>query len=308
MSSRKLGPGFPNAYSGGYSESIKRQIDRVILPDKIKCGTCKKFRFINAYSNRQLEALRHAVVVKGARASTSGYARCLTCTGGSLAELKCSACDRVKPVDDFAKNQRQARDSARCLNCVQKHSETEPLVDEHKMITDGDSTTASAATSQIGGSSVVGSTRRIQGSESHYDGSIYGNDDDDDDQSIAGGVFLEKENTDENSSRHGKEREFIGYDPQGNPHRMSIRIEAPDPADLAEDAASIHSGWTAWGVKKTDPSDVARAIRKKEPKFAKIRGYRFEKGEGPSMSVPEPTGQTIPSDDEDEDNDLDSFL
>lgn len=121
---------------------------------------------------------------------------------------------------------------------------------------------------------MAGSTKRIQASESHYGSSSNGGDDDDDDdnddddQSIGGGVFVEKEITDENSSRHGKEREFTGYDPQGNPHRMSIRTEAADPA---EEAGSIHSGWAAWGVKSRDASDVARVTRKKEPKFAKIR-------------------------------------
>ncbi|PYI07612.1 hypothetical protein BO78DRAFT_396234 [Aspergillus sclerotiicarbonarius CBS 121057] len=311
MSSRKLGSG-PSAYSGGYSQSIKRQIDSVVLPEKIKCGTCKKFRFIHAFSNRQLETLRNAVVVQGARATTSGHARCLTCTGGSLAELKCSTCDQVKAVDEFAKNQRQARDSARCLNCVQKHSETEPLVDETKMIADGESTTASSATSQIGDSSVAGSKKRIQGSEARSVGSGYDNDedeDDEDDESIGGGVFVDKEPTDENSSRHGKEKAFIGYDPEGKAHRLSVRTEAPDPP---EEAGSIHSGWAAWGVNSRpsgkEPSDVIRAMPKKEPKFAKIRGYKFEKGEGPNMSIPEPTGQTIPSDDEEDDNELDSFL
>ncbi|GKZ17640.1 hypothetical protein AbraCBS73388_009957 [Aspergillus brasiliensis] len=294
----------PSAFAGGYSQAVRNRLDKVVFPDRIKCGTCKKFRYIGAFSNRQLDILRNAVVVEGAAPATSGHARCRQCTGPGNTELKCAQCDRVKSIDEFAKNQRQERDAARCMNCVQKHTETEPLVDEIKQITEGGDTTASSITSQAGGSSLTESLRRIQISGAHNEGSICSDDqDDDEDLSTGGGVFLEPRHTDENSSTNrGKEKVFTGYDPQGNPHIITHRAEATQ---------SCHSGWSVWGVKNKalgSEAGPAKAPPKRESKFAKIPGGRFEKHEMPSMSIPESSGATIPSDDEEESEELDGFL
>ncbi|RAH59596.1 hypothetical protein BO85DRAFT_246100 [Aspergillus piperis CBS 112811] len=291
----------PNAFAGGYSQTVKNRLDKVVFPDRIKCGTCKKFRFIGTFSNRQLDILRHAVVADGVSPVTSGIARCRQCTGPGNTELKCSQCDRVKSIEEFAKNQRQERDTARCMNCVQKHTETEPLIDELKQITGGDDTTASSVTA--GSSSMAVSFKRLQLTGAH-EGSGYSDDeDDDDDLSVGGGVFLEPGHTDENSSTNkGKERVFTGYDPQGNPHVLTHRAEATQ---------SYESEWSVWGVKsKASRSEAgpARATPKKESKFAKIPRTIYEKGELPSMAIPDASGANIPSDDEEEENDLDGFL
>ncbi|GKZ48004.1 hypothetical protein AbraIFM66951_011751 [Aspergillus brasiliensis] len=260
----------PSAFAGGYSQAVRNRLDKVVFPDRIKCGTCKKFRYIGAFSNRQLDILRNAVVVEGAAPATSGHARCRQCTGPGNTELKCAQCDRVKSIDEFAKNQRQERDAA----------------------------------SQAGGSSLTESLRRIQISGAHNEGSICSDDqDDDEDLSTGGGVFLEPRHTDENSSTNrGKEKVFTGYDPQGNPHIITHRAEATQ---------SCHSGWSVWGVKNKalgSEAGPAKAPPKRESKFAKIPGGRFEKHEMPSMSIPESSGATIPSDDEEESEELDGFL
>ncbi|GAT26395.1 hypothetical protein RIB2604_02100710 [Aspergillus luchuensis] len=250
----------PNAFAGGYSQTVK---------NRIKCGTCKKFRFIGTFSNRQLDILRHAVVADGVSPVTSGIARCRQCTGPGNTELKCSQCDRVKSIEEFAKNQRQERDTA----------------------------------SQAGSSSMAVSFKRLQLTGAH-EGSGYSDDeDDDDDLSVGGGVFLEPGHTDENSSTNkGKERVFTGYDPQGNPHVLTHRAEVTQ---------SYESEWSVWGVKsKATRSEAgpARATPKKESKFAKIPRTIYEKGELPSMAIPDASGANIPSDDEEEENDLDGFL
>ena len=55
-------------------------------------------------------------MAEGASAATSGRARCRQCTGPGNTELKCTQCDRVKSIEEFAKNQRHERDSAVCLH------------------------------------------------------------------------------------------------------------------------------------------------------------------------------------------------
>ncbi|PYH99604.1 hypothetical protein BO71DRAFT_170445 [Aspergillus ellipticus CBS 707.79] len=294
MSSRRLPSGARNAYAGGYSESVRRQVNTVTLPDKIKCGTCGKIRPVDTFSKRQLDTLRNAMVTEGARAMTSGRARCRNCTGGSLSELKCSICDQVKSMEDFAKNQRQERDTARCLNCVQKHSEADPVLEGQRLIAEGKKATATSGTaSQTGTNSMKGSGN-ASGTPSAYD-----DDDDDDLQSIGGGTWLEGHGAEKKASK-GKERTFTGYDAQGKAHRMRFQPET---------AESVHSGWGNWGVTAGSTQRITslRVPPKRESRFAKVKSPRFEKSEAPSMSVPEPTGQTVDND-EDNDNDLEEYL
>ncbi|GKZ86913.1 hypothetical protein AnigIFM59636_000036 [Aspergillus niger] len=270
----------PNAFAGGYSQTVRNRLDKVVFPDRIKCGTCKKFRYIGTFSNRQLDILRHAVVAEGASAATSGRARCRQCTGPGNTELKCTQCDRVKSIEEFAKNQRHERDSAFSCDVL------------------------TSSKSQAGSSSLATSLKRLQLSGAH-EGSVCSDDlDDDDDLSIGGGVFLEPRHTDENSSTNnkGKEKVFTGYDPQGNPHVLTHRAEVTQ---------SYQSEWSVWGVKNKalrSEAGPARSTPKRERNFAKVPGARYEKHELPSMAIPDSSGANIPSDDEDEVNDLDVFL
>lgn len=67
----------------------------------------------SAFSKRQLDILRNAMVQLGATAlSGPGYAKCRTCVGGQTVEMTCSSCDKVKGLDEFAKAQRHNPDTA----------------------------------------------------------------------------------------------------------------------------------------------------------------------------------------------------
>lgn len=67
----------------------------------------------SAFSKRQLDALRNAIVLKGATALNGpGYAKCRTCVGNQTVELTCMSCDKVKGLDEFAKSQRHNPDTA----------------------------------------------------------------------------------------------------------------------------------------------------------------------------------------------------
>lgn len=67
----------------------------------------------SAFSKRQMEILRNAMLTEGAKA-LSGRApiRCRNCCGNQNVELRCTVCDKVKSLEGFAKNQRGERDSA----------------------------------------------------------------------------------------------------------------------------------------------------------------------------------------------------
>lgn len=55
----------------------------------------------------------------------SVHVTCTLCTAGQTVELKCYVCDKVKGLEDFAKNQRKDPDNARCTKCVGTDIETE---------------------------------------------------------------------------------------------------------------------------------------------------------------------------------------
>ncbi|KAB8076646.1 Stc1 domain-containing protein [Aspergillus leporis] len=288
-----MGDRVRNAYAGGYSEVIKRQLERVVIPERVKCMTCRKMRLQSAYSKRQLDALRNAIVVQGGRALTGpGHAKCRECVGGQTVELRCIVCDEAKSLEEFARNQRHDRDFARCLTCVQHHTETDPVLDEQKLLAESEMSTSQDTTT---------TPSQIDDGYTHS-ASSYGDDDDDDDDdySIGGGVWIEPECQQEGPASKGKEREYTGYDQQGTPHRLvSSHARGPE---------SVHSGWGVLGItanssqanRASNPrsSRPSPAFPKKNSNFAKIPRLRFERSDVPVVRTLEPTGHTVPYDGE----------
>ncbi|KAE8355307.1 Stc1 domain-containing protein [Aspergillus coremiiformis] len=280
-----MGDRVRNAYSGGYSDAIKRQV---------KCITCKKMRMHSTYSKRQLDVLRNAMVVQGDRALMGpGHAKCRECVGGQTVELRCIICDKTKSLEEFAKAQRHDRDLARCLTCVQNHTETDPVIEEQKLLTESEMSTVqeTTATSVDDGYS--------------YSTSVYGEGDsddvdDDDDYSVGGGVWVEAEHPQESSRSKSNEREYTGYDQHGMPHRLvSSRPVVPE---------GVHTGWASWGITansakahgpRASPFESSRSnkpssVQKKPSNFAKIPKMRPERSSPPAMRTPEPSGHNIP--------------
>ncbi|GES57199.1 hypothetical protein ATEIFO6365_0001048600 [Aspergillus terreus] len=133
-------------YAGGYNVDIKKRLESIEIPDKVKCILCKKIKMQSAFSNKQLEDLRHAIFTERINATLTGAVRCRECTGSQRFELRCSICDVVKGLDQFAKAQRHNGDFARCLDCVQNHVEADPVVDEQKLLADTEHTSLHAST------------------------------------------------------------------------------------------------------------------------------------------------------------------
>ncbi|KAH1498816.1 hypothetical protein LV164_005141 [Aspergillus fumigatus] len=293
-------PSFRSAYAGGYSDEIKK---------RIKCGTCSKIRSSSNYSNRQLEALRHAILSHGVNvALTKNNAKCRICSGNQTVELKCCICDKIKSLDEFARAQRQNRDAARCMNCVQSHTDAEPVLEEPKLLTESELSTApdtytavshadpsskcftnayilvlTQFQGHIDSLSLIASTQRLTvkaaPTAQHIDSSGA--------QDMDGVSLIEDHNGKANSVRGGQP--FTAFNSKGVVHRRS-----GSPPGTAR---SVHGGWATWGVDVN--STVTKPIKKGgSSKFAKVPSKRFEKHEAPTMRVPEPIGATVPSDDE----------
>ncbi|KAL3496023.1 Stc1 domain-containing protein [Aspergillus germanicus] len=246
---RRLSSGVPNAYSGGFSESIQRQLERVNLPDKIKCKTCHKWRLIASFSKRQLSIVRHAVHEQGNRALSTGHASCLTCTNGQISELTCIVCEQTKALDGFANNQRKEHENARCLRCVQGHADAEPVVDENKLLTDSEystTLTASHAASLSGSTPFTGSTQA----------------------SALSGYTTASENYSMRTVGLG------GNDSFESERHDAASSSAHDQLGLTY-GVSVHSEWEAWGVTASRaPSTVTTDDRHR--KFAKIKAWKPE--------------------------------
>ncbi|KAL4803523.1 Stc1 domain-containing protein [Aspergillus unguis] len=295
MGNRRVTPAsaVPNAFAGGYSEKIKRQLENVQLPDKIKCKTCKKLRSAHAYSNRQLDYFRNAFVVQGQRALAGGHANCRDCTGQQTMELNCCICHKTKGLDEFALNQRKEHENARCLSCVQSHRDAEPFVDQDRMITGADlSTIQGTITSHIGSS--MASTKFLSSSDAagHHSSAAGATTDS---GPIGGGIWVEPERHEANSSKGQALNNLTttyGSEIHGNP--------------AAIQGKSVHSGWASLGIHR---SEAARSVcSDQERKFAKIKAYRPEVPKEAPSEAPEVQATIDYSDDEDEEEDPNDFL
>ncbi|KAL4938509.1 hypothetical protein BDV06DRAFT_52442 [Aspergillus oleicola] len=272
----------PSAYAGGYSETIKRQLESVPLPDKIKCKNCKKFRNASVYSKRQLDIFRKAFVVEGQPAIMGGHATCRGCTGGQIMELQCYVCDQMKGLDEFAINQRKEHQFARCLNCVQGHKDAEPVIDENKLLTEGELSTWGTITSHVG-STLAGSTRQLAsdlpGHGSFFAGAT-------DNVPSGGGVWVEPE-------RH----EANNLSSYGFQSRRNL---------VAMNANSVHSGWASYGVARSEAASVHD--HGKESKFARVKAWKPDAPEKQPTRLAEVNRNVGFSDEDEEDEDVSGFL
>ncbi|KAL5336456.1 hypothetical protein BJX70DRAFT_372808 [Aspergillus crustosus] len=174
------------------------------------------------------------------------------CTGGQLTELKCCICEQVKGLSEFAINQRKEHEHARCLNCVQGHKDSEPILDENKLLTGSEtSTTKGSITSSHVGSSLAESTRRLTLSETPGNGSSSVNNASEN-VPHGGGIWVEPARHEAPSSKGG-----LGVSSY-NPYS--------DATVAAGGAKSINSGWQTYGI--TSSRKTASVCSDAERKFA----------------------------------------
>ncbi|KAL3474954.1 hypothetical protein BJX99DRAFT_169144 [Aspergillus californicus] len=289
--------GSVSAFSGGFSESIRRQLENVNLPEKVKCKVCKKFRSQVYFSKRQLDILRNELVTTGPRAATGGWATCCNCTGGQTQELKCRVCDEVKGLNAFAIGQRKEHEDARCLNCVQGHADAEPVLDENRILTEGEmSTTQGTITaSHASGGTLTNASRMRTLTEApghSARNSVYDNDNEDDDASVGGG-FVEPNRYDASSSR-GNAFNSNDYSPR---NQASL---------AAGDNTSVHSEWATFNIRS--PNTAASVQSGAGRAFAKVKAFRAENPERPPVRIPDIPTLAHQSDDEEDEEGLASYL
>ncbi|KAA6414773.1 MAG: hypothetical protein FRX48_01523 [Lasallia pustulata] len=118
----------PNSLrAGGYSDATAKKLEKIVLPDLIRCKECKKVKIPSSFSRKQLSDLRYRIFTFGPINGTGpAYVKCRLCTGQQVNEMTCVVCDAVKGLDGFSKAQRRNPDKARCLECVRDHLSVEP--------------------------------------------------------------------------------------------------------------------------------------------------------------------------------------
>nr|KMM70616.1 hypothetical protein CPAG_06927 [Coccidioides posadasii RMSCC 3488] len=323
-------------YSGFDFEAQKRALERTHLPDKIKCKICKKIRGANAFSKRQLEELRKAILKNGATGLNGpGYAGCRSCISHQTVELTCCVCDKTKPLEYFSKNQRKDPDNARCTNCVQGYLDIEPVMEDSKLLTDDESATdtntyashSEAYTANSSSALSVTDDDNLLCDESYdvmsdhtaklsYHAlsqlSIKGKGKEEN-TSLGGGVWLEQGKRFPEEGAAVKPRQgipFTAYDPQGNAH---LRITAPPSQTGSSTADSSQDTWRhSQSVQVRQAShSPAMVVPKRNSNFVKILGGRVPKEQAPNMYLPEPTGRTVGSDgssSDDDDDDIQDWI
>ncbi|KAI1980493.1 hypothetical protein LOZ39_000109 [Ophidiomyces ophidiicola] len=306
-------------------EAYQAALKKVELPDKVKCKVCKKIRPQQAFSKRQLEEFRKVIAKHGAGV-LSAHAACRSCTGQQVVELTCYVCDKTKTLEYFSKNQRRDPDSARCTNCVQGHLDSEPIMEDTKLLLDDDNVIEALA--DMGDALAANSFRALTvGTDGNtpaaskygvtsdrtamlsYKTSAKGKgrDDGQDENEglLDGGVWLEQGPVIDSRLRPGLP--FPTIDANGKAHFCTISTPS-------EGATAAPSGWDLWknsgepSTRTRTPSQAQDVYSDKNAKFAKVNGFRLPKELAPSLCLPEPTGRTVESDSEDSEEDVENWI
>ncbi|KAK0856919.1 hypothetical protein LTS02_010442 [Friedmanniomyces endolithicus] len=113
---------------GTYYNNTSLAVQRVTVPDRIKCTRCHKIKIRSAFSANQQNELK-AKILEDPRFNPllSEWVSCLECTpSGQRFEFKCNDCDIVKGRARFYKTQLRNPDSAICIDCSNTRRDTEP--------------------------------------------------------------------------------------------------------------------------------------------------------------------------------------
>ncbi|CAD0111422.1 unnamed protein product [Aureobasidium uvarum] len=118
------------------------------LPNK-----CSQFRpLVKFAKNRQNDAT-FFLTSRGARMGDKKILEkllCNNCTGAPPVELKCTGCNRKRPLDHFSTTQRNAPDTARCRMCISQIESFRPG-QQQELEKDGSDDEYIAVTSTDGG-------------------------------------------------------------------------------------------------------------------------------------------------------------
>ncbi|KAF2199343.1 hypothetical protein GQ43DRAFT_473713 [Delitschia confertaspora ATCC 74209] len=112
----------------GYSAATHASLNSIKLPDKVRCCRCLKWKAQTNFSHKQLNDAKYTILNGGLNAPFN--IKCRTCAGGPLTEVECFMCSETKGIEEFAKSQRCKPDHAKCMACVEKQLELEPIQED----------------------------------------------------------------------------------------------------------------------------------------------------------------------------------
>ncbi|KAJ6128604.1 hypothetical protein N7471_009821 [Penicillium samsonianum] len=122
-------------FAQGYTPQMREAVDRMPIPNEIKCCVCKRLRPKSQYSNNQLNYLRQAMFDIGySNIRDQQVAKCGPCTNAQVCEELCHRCGHYRAIDQFARNQRN-RENPLCQPCMNYQMSLDP-VDQPLAITD----------------------------------------------------------------------------------------------------------------------------------------------------------------------------
>ncbi|KAJ5383536.1 hypothetical protein N7517_001447 [Penicillium concentricum] len=122
-------------FARGYTPEIREAMDRMPIPNEIKCCVCKRRRPKSQYSNNQLNYLRQAMFDLGySNIRDQQVAKCGPCTNAQVCEELCHHCGHYRAIDQFARNQRN-RENPICQPCMNYQMSLDPI-DKDLAITD----------------------------------------------------------------------------------------------------------------------------------------------------------------------------
>ncbi|KAK4860690.1 hypothetical protein LT330_004421 [Penicillium expansum] len=122
-------------FAQGYTPQMREAVDRMSIPNEIKCCVCKRRRPKSLYSNNQLGYLRQAMFDLGySSIRDQQVAKCGPCTNAQACEELCHRCGHYRAIDQFARNQRNREDPL-CQPCMNYQMSLDP-VDQPLAITD----------------------------------------------------------------------------------------------------------------------------------------------------------------------------
>lgn len=114
-------------FAQGYTPQMREAVDRMPIPNEIKCCVCKRRRPKSLYSNNQLSYLRQAMFDLGySNLRDQQVAKCGPCTNAQVCEGLCNRCGHYRAIDQFARNQRN-RENPLCQPCMNYQMSLDPV-------------------------------------------------------------------------------------------------------------------------------------------------------------------------------------
>ncbi|KAK4953211.1 hypothetical protein LTR10_008917 [Elasticomyces elasticus] len=273
--------------NNSYFNNTSMAVQRVNLPERVKCIRCKKVKISSAFSANQQKELKAMILQQPKfNATITGYASCSSCTPGCQRfEFECFGCDKVKARAQFSKVQLRNPDKALCWECSKERGNIEPGGGSDvgsESGSGGGSSDDSSYDDDNEGASVAGTFSGM---------SISGTGSNSFQTSVTGGVAVPNSSGfTSHQSTASPQASMSGAGPSTMTGRVApphLRAKAPSSVYAASETSFVTG---AAGPSRRAPSST---MGDRDPtsgggKFAKLRAVRPQGPEGPAPVVQTP--------------------